>query len=156
MTRPPPRPTLFPYTTLFRSVVPPSVPPTGTPVPTEPPKEYEWPKEVAGKTIKDVIKALSDPDPMVRESALRTLPFFGPPALKEVDKTNRSVVAQRVLEMMQPGPRPKENDPGVRFAAFATAAVLGFDRDTDTQEAVRILRVAVDTSVPGGPTRHHA
>src|SRR5947209_14197549 len=67
MTRPPPRPTLFPYTTLFRSVVPPSVPPTGTPVPTEPPKPYEWPKEVAGKTVKDVIKALSDPDPMVRD-----------------------------------------------------------------------------------------
>jgi HEAT repeat protein len=137
-------------------VPPVAPPPSGTPPEPPKPKEFEWPTEVAGKTVKDVIKALSDPDPMVRESALRTLPLFGPPAFKVVDKTKRSVVAQRILEMMQPGAKPKENDPGVRFAAFATAATLGFDRDADTQEAVRILRVAIDASVAGGPTRHHA
>jgi hypothetical protein len=127
----------------------PPVPPPGSP---PEPKPFEWPKEVAGKRVGDVIKAMSDPDPVVRESALRTVVHFGPPAFKaEVDKTGRSVLAQKVLQMME-----KEPDPNVRFAAYGVAATMGFEKDFEIKEAVRILRVAADQGAAGGPTRFHA
>ena len=48
--------------------------------------ENPWPDKIAGRAVGDWIKDLKDPDPSVKENALRTLPLFGPPAAKAVPR----------------------------------------------------------------------
>jgi HEAT repeat protein len=116
------------------------------PAPEPPqPKEPEWPKEIGGKDVAGYVKDFSDPDPAVREQAVRTLPNFGPAARKGTGKA--------LLRLME---RERERDPGVRVAAYVTAAALGFEDEADIKEAIRLLGLAADEGVSGGPTRLNA
>ena len=48
---------------------------------TKPP-EFKWPTEINGKDLETTLKDAEDPDPTIREAAVRALPGFGPPAGK--------------------------------------------------------------------------
>lgn len=109
------------------------------------PKEFEWPKEIDGKDLPAWVKDAADPDPAIREAALQTIPNFGPPARK-------GPASKAILTRMDGA---KEKDPGVRIAAYATAATLGFEDDLDTKEAIRLLIAGVEGGVSGGLTRLH-
>jgi HEAT repeat protein len=99
------------------------------------------------------LKDCTDPDPAMREMGLRTLQNFGPAARKVVDKDGKNLFAKTVLSRMN---NDKEKDPGVRSAAFATAATMGFEDDADVKEAVRILGHTADVGVSGGMSRQNA
>ncbi|MDB5308126.1 MAG: repeat protein [Gemmataceae bacterium] len=119
--------------------------PQPNPMPKDPTKGPEWPTAVNGKPMSEFIREAGDADPAIREMALRALPGFGPTAQKAAGKL--------ILWHMDGS---NEKDPGVRAAAFEAAGVLGFDTDTDTREAIRILFTAADKGVVGGSTRLHA
>lgn len=104
--------------------------------------EPKWPTNIAGKGVQDWLKEVTDPDPSVREFALKTLPNFGPDARKPASKL---LIARMTLE----------KDPGVRIAVFNTAATLGLE-DADVKEAVRILALTANEGMPGGLSRLHA
>lgn len=109
------------------------------------PKEPEWPSQVNGRGLGEYLKDLTDPDPFVRDVALRTIPNFGPPSRKGTGKM--------ILQRMD---TKTEKDPMVRYAAYACAAVIGFEDDNDMKEAVRILGVTADAGQSGGMARLHA
>jgi HEAT repeat protein len=117
------------------------------------PKEPEWPKEIGGKGANAYIKDLFDLDPAIREVALRTLPGFGPPVRKATAPDGKMTLGKALLIRMDPG---KEFDPGVRVAAYACAAAIGFEEEKDEKEAIRLLGIAVDRGAIGGQTRLQA
>jgi HEAT repeat protein len=105
--------------------------------------EPKWPTVVAGKALHEWLKdATESTDPQVRESALKTLPLFGPEAKK--------VCSKKLLGRMT-----AERDPGVRITVFNTAAVVGLE-DADIKQAVHVLARIVDEGAPGGISRLHA
>ena len=112
----------------------------------DPPKppEYKWPTDINGKDIKSWMKDAEDPDPTIREFAVRTLPNFGPPAQK-------GEVSKLLLRRMN-----VEKDPGVKLAVFNAVGLIAFDSDADNKEALRLLANVVDTGIPGGAGRLHA
>ena len=115
--------------------------------PREPTKlpELKWPLEISGKNLKGWLDDLTNPDPAIREAALRTLPNFGPVVQKAAGKI--------LLGRMQ-----SEKDPGVRLQVFRTVATIGFEEKDkkDEIEAVRLLGNIIDTAPPGGMTRLQA
>ncbi len=98
---------------------------------------------IGGKDMFAWIKEVTDPDPTIRENALRILPSFAPAVQKHA--------AKLLLARMT-----AEKDPGVRITVFNTAAIIGFENNNDIEEAVRILAVTANTSAPGGLGRLHA
>lgn len=116
------------------------------PDPKEQPKlpEYKWPTDINGKDLATVMKEMEDPDPIAREFAAMVLPGFGPPASK-------GAVSKLLLRRMV-----AEKDPGVRAAVYNAVAQISFEAEADNKEALRLLANAVDTGVPGGPTRLNA
>lgn len=115
----------------------------------DPKEPFKWPTSLYGRPMAEFIRDINDPDPAIREMALRTLPGFGPNALEPATKI--------VLRHMQVA---NEKDPGVRAAAFEAVGALaqfgkdgGLDKESDTNEAIRILYNAADA---GGATRLHA
>ena len=113
-------------------------------------KEPNWPAVIDGRDIKAFLADVSDPDPQVRETAVRALPMFGPPGQKLADKEGHSLVGKALIKAMQ------DQDPAVRLAAFPAVAALGFSDESEVPTAVRILRTAIENSAQGGPTRYHA
>lgn len=101
----------------------------------------DWPKEIGGKDAKAYVKDLIDPDPAVREIALKTLPGFGPPVRKATTPDGKITIGKALLARMDVA---NERDTQVRASAFTAAAAIGFDEDLDTKEAVRILGTTVD------------
>lgn len=134
----------------------PTLPPP-PPAPAKPPepkektmgsvKVPEWPTEIDGKKPADFVKMLTDPDPFLRQYALRALPNFGPSVRKEAG------VSKGILQRMN---YEKELDPGVRAAAFEAAGAIGFDDGNDFDEAVRLLYVTADQGQKGGASRLYA
>lgn len=114
----------------------------------EPPKEPtklpepKWPTEIGGKTLDMVLKDVTNPDPSVREYALKTLPGFGP----DIRKACSKILLARMTA---------EKDPGVRLVVFDTAASLGLE-DSELPDAVTVLGTVADTAAPGGLARLHA
>ena len=105
--------------------------------------EPKWPTNIGGKGLKDWLKdATENPDPAVREFALKTLPGFGPDGRKECSK--------KLLQRMT-----AERDPGVKFTVFNVAATLGLE-DSDLPDAISHLANVVDGAAPGGLSRLHA
>jgi hypothetical protein len=125
-------------------------PPQDSKDPKEPPKgptklpELRWPTELGGKDLAGWLKDVTDPDPAVREFALRTLPNFGP-------ENVRKPAGKLLLTRMS-----AEKDPGVRITVFNTAAMIGFETVADEKEAIRILADTASTGYPGGLSRMHA
>lgn len=123
---------------------------SSTPQPTEPPKgptkppEPKWPVELGGKDLAAWLKDVTDPDPAVREFALKTLPNFGP-------ENVRRAAGKLLLTRMT-----AEKDPGVRITVFNTVALIGFESAADEKEAVRILAETASNSPPGSLSRLHA
>ncbi len=107
--------------------------------------DLKWPREIAGKDMSAWLKDMNDPDPAIREAALRTLPSFGPDTQKAAGKL---LVARLKAE----------KDPGVKITLFGTIGNIGFDaKDTiDEKEALRLLGEAADSAGPGSATRLHA
>jgi HEAT repeat protein len=128
----------------------------GQPDPKTPPEsksptklpEPKWPTEIAGRNLKSWLQDLTDPDPAIRESALRTIPAFGPEVRKQAGK----ILISRMKFPSDGG----EKDPGVRITLFNTATTIGFDDPKDEAEAIRILGVTADQGLPGGLSRLHA
>jgi HEAT repeat protein len=120
--------------------------------PKDPPKSpsksadyFKWPKEISGKDLNAWLKDLNDPDPAMREAALRTIPAFGP----EVQKAAGKLLVARLNA---------EPDPGVKLTLFGTIATVGFDeKDKATEaEALRIIATAADVAGKGSATRLQA
>jgi HEAT repeat protein len=111
--------------------------------PTRPP-EIKWPTDINGKDIAAVMKEMEDPDPTIREFAVRTLPLFGPAAQK-------APVSKLLVRRMA-----VEKDPGVKASVYSTVGQIPFDVDTDNREALRLLATAVDSGLPGSISRLHA
>lgn len=107
------------------------------------PHEFKWPTQIGGKGVLDWLKdATENPDPAIREFALKTLPGFGPDATKKCSK--------KLLGRMR-----SEPDPGVKFIVFSTVATLGLE-DSELQDGIVILANIVDTGARGGVSRYHA
>lgn len=105
--------------------------------------KFEWPTQIGGKGLQDWLKdATENPDPAIRDGALKTLPGFGPKARKECSK--------RLLQRMT-----TERDPGVRLTVFNIAATIGLE-DTDIPDAIAHLANVVDGAAPGGLSRLRA
>lgn len=106
----------------------------------EPEKKVEWPTSIGGKDIFQVMKDAEYPhDPVVRESALRVLPMFGPPAQKKE-------VSKLLLRRMT----ANEPDPVVRAAVFNAVGSIQFEAEADNKEALRLLSIYIDN--PVGPS----
>lgn len=146
---PPPQPMVPPVT---QPAVPPPDPKLLPMVPgTEPPKDEpkkepagptkpKWPADINGRTLQDYIKDLTNPDPMVRELALKTIPGFGPAA-----RTAGRPIIQRL--------GIAEDDPGVKITAYSTLATMYVNglateevglEDKDVEAAVLALGNAAD------------
>lgn len=108
------------------------------------PPEYKWPTDINGKDLKSWMKDAEDPDPTIREFAMRTLPSFGPPAQK-------GEVSKLLLRRMS-----VERDPGVKLAVFNSVGAIAFESEADNKEALRLLAEVVDKGIPGGAGRLHA
>jgi len=119
--------------------------------PKEPTKlpELKWPLKIGDKDLNTWLKDLRDPDPTIREAALKTIPGFGP------DVTKKQASKAILLRMKLPGDGG-EDDPGVRISLYDTAALIGFDDPKDETEAIRLLAETVDKSVSGSHGRLHA
>jgi hypothetical protein len=115
--------------------------------PTDPDKRYKWPTEIAGKNLAAWLKDVTNPDPAVREFALKTLPNFGPENVREAAGAGKLLVNR--LRFTGDGGEP---DPGVRLTLFNAIAVVGFKDERDEKEALRILGVTVDQA-PSGELR---
>ncbi|MFL5340638.1 MAG: HEAT repeat domain-containing protein, partial [Gemmataceae bacterium] len=48
--------------------------------------DSKWPAQIAGKSLKEWMDKLDDPDPSTRDAAIRVLPSFGPAAEKAIPK----------------------------------------------------------------------
>lgn len=136
---------------------PPAPPPAFPPPPPEVKKKdeggstsvkAEWPKEINGRTLAETIKDTRDLDPAVRERSLRTIPNFGPDIVRP-DAT----WAKAVLERMA---KDRENDPGVRAAAYEALGAIGLEKKSDIDDAVRLLFIVAEKSENGGGARLHA
>jgi hypothetical protein len=105
----------------------------------------KWPTEISGKNMDAWLKDVIHPDPAIRESALRTLPSFGPSVQKAAGKL-------LVVRMT------REPDPGVRMVVYQTIAAIGFDESdkNDEKEAIRLLSIAIDNAPAGSYTRLQA
>jgi len=106
--------------------------------------EFRWPTELGGKDLAAWLKDVTNPDPAIREFALKTLPNFGP---ENVRKPAGKLLLARMTA---------EKDPGVRITVFNTAALIGFESDAEEKEAIRILAETASTGYPGGLSRLHA
>lgn len=133
---------------------PPALPPPPPPDGKEKEKEpatakAAWPKDINGRTLTEYVRdATVDLDPAVRERAMRIIPNFGPEIVRKEAGWPKAVLAR-----MEP---TKERDPGVRAAAYEAAGLVGFDKDLDTKEAIRILFIAAEQGATGGGARLHA
>ncbi len=125
-------------------------PPKGVTTPPEStkPPEPKWPTEIDGKDANAWLKSITDPDPALREAALRTLPGFGPDV--------RKVASKAILARMKTPGSGGEPDPGVRITLYNAASSIGFEDSKDETEAIRLLGLTVDQGLPGGHSRLHA
>ena len=129
--------------------VPPPMPDRPMVEKKDPDKPFDWPTSLYGRAMSEWMKEINDNDPAIRETALRTIPNFGPPARKAGTKA--------VLFRMN---GVNETDPGVRAAAFEAIGAFaqfsadgGLDSEAETTEAIRILLLSLQA---GGATRLHA
>ena len=107
------------------------------------PREFEWPTQIGNKGLNDWLKdATENPDPAIRDGALKTLPAFGPKARKECSK--------RLLQRMTAEP-----DPGVRLTVINIAATIGLE-DVDLPDAITRLANVVDLARDGSLSRIRA
>lgn len=107
------------------------------------PGEFKWPTNIGGKGVKDWLKdATENPDPAIREFALKTLPSFGPDGRKECSK--------KLLQRMS-----AERDPGVRLTVYTTVGVLGVE-DSELKDTITLLANVVDNGLAGGMSRLRA
>ncbi len=118
-----------------------------TPLPTP-----KWPDKIGEKDIKSWVKDLTDPDPVIRQAALNTIPNFGP----EVSKKEASKAILNRMRFPAEGGGGGEPDPGVRITLYDAATLIGFLDAKDETEAIRLLGVSVDQGQKGGVARRHA
>ena len=97
-------------------------------------KPPEWPKEIAGKDAAGFVKDLDNHDPAIRNTALITLPEFGPDARKTASK---ALVRALAFETLQPG-----GDTTAATSAANAVAALGLE-DADVREGSRILGLMI-------------
>jgi HEAT repeat protein len=71
----------------------------------------KWPEKVGGKTLDEIVKEMKNSDPAVRESAVRTLPAFGPKA--------RDSGGLALVDMMT-----RDTDVSVRAAALEVGSTV--------------------------------
>jgi len=132
--------------------VPPPMP-EKQPEKKDPDKPFEWPTSIYGRPLAEYIKDADDPDPAIREQALRTIPNFGP--------AGRTAATKVIIKRMN---GVYEKDPGVRAAAFeaiGSFALLSQDgsleSEADTTEAIRLLIATIEAQGSAGSgTRLHA
>jgi HEAT repeat protein len=137
--------------------------PKDPPLPPAPGKEPDkkdpmgsaptWPTEIGGRDAKAYVKDLFDPDPAIREIALKTLPNFGPAVREATTPDGKTPIGKALLARMDPA---LERDPGVRLAAYTAASLIGFKDEKDVKEATRLLAVTVDAGPPGSQVRLQA
>jgi HEAT repeat protein len=120
---------------------PPAAPPSGVTPPAGQPKPFEWPKTVGDKPLDHWIGLLDSPDPTVRETAIKTVPLFGPAARKAVPK----LIA-----------RLDDPDPGPRVNAIIAVYTVGVEGKDDVQKAVRSLTGSINGTREGSVIRLYA
>lgn len=83
----------------------------GTGKPGEKKDNVKWPEKVGDKTLDEIVKEMKNPDPAIRETAVRTLPAFGP--------NGRDKGGLALVDMMS-----KDPDVSVRAAALEVGATV--------------------------------
>jgi HEAT repeat protein len=86
----------------------------------EPDKSGQPPSEIGGKKLEQWITEISDKDPSIRQTAIRTVVQFGPPAKKAVP----AIVARLA----------RETDGGVKADAAAALSLLPLDKEELSKE----------------------
>jgi len=110
----------------------------------DPPKKDDYPSTIQGKDMKMWADETKSKDPFVRQSALSTLPYFGPAARRNTDL---------VLYYLVP---ENEADANVRATAATSIGTIGAD-EKDTKSISKIVtglsKAALDLQ---RPVRLHA
>jgi HEAT repeat protein len=102
----------------------------------------KWPTEIGGKSLEQWVKEIKNQDPSVRETAMRAVPFFGPPAGKEVVKPLSDILRN-------------DKDASCRVhAALTLSALAEYITGDDAFEAIRVLAERLDD--PQAIVRLHA
>lgn len=116
----------------------PGLPPVGAP------KAPEWPKSIGGRTAADWVAEFHNPDPTLRENAVKILPAFGPDV--------RKVATKPLIGLID------DPDPGVRVNAILVLATIGFgpDQREEARVAASALASAINKTAPGSVIRLHA
>jgi HEAT repeat protein len=126
-------------------------PPSGTQAQPQPgmpavgaPKAPEWPKTLGGRTAADWVAEFHNPDPTLRENAVKVLPAFGPDV--------RKVATKPLIGLID------DPDPGVRVNAILVLATIGFgpDQREEARAAAAALASAINKTAPGSVIRLHA
>ena len=115
-------------------------PKTTDPKPPEPDKPFEWPKDIDGKNIEEWIEDFRNPDPSVRDTAVRVIPSFGPAA--------REAASRHIMHMIAEDP-----DPGVRMSAMTAAGLMGHESVEEIKPMVYALRMAIGRTYGGSAIR---
>ena len=137
-------------TTPVSTATPTPPPPTTTPaapaptapdpMPPAPEKPFEWPKDIDGKNIEEWVEDFRNPDPSVRDTAVRVVPSFGPAA--------RELASRPIMYLIAEDP-----DPGVRMSAMTAAGLMGHESIEDIKPMVIALRTAISKTYNGSAMR---
>ena len=108
------------------------------------PKAPEWPREIGGKSALDWVAEFHNPDPTLRENAVKVIPGFGPDV--------RRVAVKPLIALIE------DPDPGVRVNAILVLAAIGFSADQreECRTAAAALAAAINRTAPGSVIRLHA
>jgi HEAT repeat protein len=126
----------------------PPTPPAGAPPkkdePKKPddPKKENWPKSVNGKSLGEWMADFRNPDPTVRDGAIKVMPLFGPEARKTAPK--------ELIRLIN------DPDPGVMINAMLILGAVGTDNKDELRTAAKSMASAISRTAPGSMIRLHA
>jgi len=118
-------PAMIPKGVLPNGTMPPPATGTGTTSPSMSTDQPQWPKEILGKKLDVWTRDIRDPDPSVRENAIRTVGLFGPTAKK--------MAARNLIASLD------DDDASCRLNAIMAVSSIGFEDVTDVRVAVNSL-----------------
>ena len=96
----------------------------------------KYPTEIAGKDLEGWVKSIRDPDPSVRQIAIRTVGHFGPPARKKA-------VPNLITAL-------RETDVGLKSDAATALGMIGME-DVDMAKGIGALIVLLGDQQRGRP-----
>jgi HEAT repeat protein len=124
------------------STFPPSAPPKKEEPKKGPSKKDEWPKSVNGRSLGEWMTDFKNPDPAIRDAAIKVMPLFGPEARKNAPK--------ELIRLIN------DPDPGVMINAMLILGAVGTDNKDELRAAAKAMSAAISKTAPGSMIRLHA